>query len=288
VTVTAVRTTRRPLADRLRRVVLYAVLCAGAFVTLFPFLWLVRSSLMGDGQIFRSPPEWVPNPFHWDNYSGALTARPFGQYFLNTLAIEAVVVPGVLLVGALSAFTFARLRWRGRNVVFAVLLSGLMLPYAVTLVPTFIGWQKVGLVGTYVPLTLPAWFGAGQIGLIFLMRQFFLTIPRELDDAAYVDGATPLTVFWRIVLPLSKPVLIVVGVFTFIAVWNDFLNPLIYLADDNRYTLALGLAAFQGVYTAQWGYLMAASTVVIAPIIAVFFLAQRQILEGITLTGLKG
>ncbi|TDC26679.1 carbohydrate ABC transporter permease [Streptomyces sp. 8K308] len=283
-TTVSTRRRRRPAA----RALLYAVLCGGALVTLFPFVWLVRSALMEDGQIFTAPPEWLPDPFAWGNFTGALTARPFGRYFLNTLTIEAVVVPGVLLVGALSAFTFARLRWRGRNVVFAVLLSGLMLPYTVTLVPTFIGWQQLGLVNTYVPLTLPAWLGAGQIGSIFLMRQFFLSIPRELDDAAYMDGARPLTVFWRIVLPLSKPVLIVVGVFTFIGVWNDFLNPLIYLADSNRYTLALGLAAFQGVYTAQWGYLMAASTVVIAPVIAMFFLAQRQILEGITLTGLKG
>ncbi|WP_199826297.1 carbohydrate ABC transporter permease [Streptomyces sp. SBT349] len=272
----------------LSRALLHLVVAAGAVITLFPFLWLVRSALMEDGQIFVSPPEWLPDPFAWHNFSDSLTARPFGRYFLNTLTIEAVVVPGVLLVGALSAFAFARLRWRGRNPVFAVLLSALMLPYAVTLVPTFIGWQHLGLVGTYVPLTLPAWFGVGQIGSIFLMRQFFLTIPRELDDAAYMDGASPFTVFWRIVLPLSKPVLIVVGIFTFIGVWNDFLNPLIYLADTNRFTLALGLASFQGVYSAQWGYLMAASTVVIAPIIAVFFLAQRHILEGITLTGLKG
>ncbi|RMI44976.1 carbohydrate ABC transporter permease [Streptomyces triticirhizae] len=286
-TTTGTGTTRRP---RLRpaRALLHLTLCAGALVTLFPFLWLVRSALMEDGQIFAAPPEWVPAPFAWHNFSDALTARPFGRYFLNTLAIEAVVVPGVLLVGALSAFTFARLRWRGRDVVFAVLLSSLMLPYAVTLVPTFVGWQHLGLVGTWVPLTLPAWFGAGQMGAIFLMRQFFLGIPRELDDAAYVDGASPFTVFWRIVLPLSKPVLIVVGIFTFIAVWNDFLNPLIYLADTDRFTLALGLAGFQGSYTAQWGYLMAASTVVIAPIILLFFFAQRHILEGITLTGLKG
>ncbi|OIV36315.1 sugar ABC transporter ATP-binding protein [Mangrovactinospora gilvigrisea] len=278
---------RRPRSGA-RRFLLYAVLCVCAAATLLPFLWLVRSALMKDGQIFKSPPEWLPSPFAWHNFGGALTAQPFGRYFLNTLTLELAIVPGVLFVGSISAFAFARLRWRGRNTVFAVLLSALMLPYAVTLVPTFIGWQYAGLVGTYVPLSLPAWLGAGQIGSIFLLRQFFLSIPRELDDAAYVDGARPWTVYWRIVLPLSRPALLVVGIFTFIGVWNDFLNPLIYLADAKRYTLSLGLAMFQGSYSAQWGYLMAASTIVILPIIVLFFLAQRHILEGITLTGLKG
>ena len=171
--------------------------------------------------------------------------------------------------------------------MFGVLLSALMLPYAVTLIPTFIFWQSVDAINTYAPLTVPAWFGGGAFN-IFLLRQFFLTIPKELDEAAYIDGATPLDILTRIVLPLSKPVLVVVVIFTFIGVWNDFLGPLIYLSDDDKFTLSLGLASFRGIYNAQWGYLMAASTAVVTPIILLFFFAQRYFIEGITLTGGKG
>ncbi|MBO0882457.1 MAG: carbohydrate ABC transporter permease, partial [Mycobacterium sp.] len=260
----------------------------GAIPTILPFIWLLRSAFMGSGQIFVSPPQWIPHPWEWSNFSGALTAVTFGQYFINTLIIEVFVVVGTVLSCAVSAFSFARLRWRGRNVVFAIILTSLMLPYAVTLIPTFMAWQKLGAVNTFVPLIVPAFVTAGGVFNIFLMRQFFLTIPYELDEAAYIDGATPLQVFWTITIPLSRPVLVVVTLFTFVGVWNDFLNPLIYLNDSSKFTLALGLASFQSIYNAQWGYLMAASTVVIAPIIALFFFAQRYFIEGITLTGIKG
>lgn len=270
------------------RVVVYLLLILGVIPTLLPLIWLVRSALMTNGQMFIGPPQWIPRPFAWSNFSGAMTAQPFGSYFSNTLIIEFFVLVGTLLSCSFAAFSFARLRWRGRNVVFGVLLSGVMLPYAVTLIPTFVLWRQFSALNTFFPLIVPAFFGSGPaIFNIFLLRQFFLTIPYELDEAAYIDGASPFGVFWRIILPLSKPAMIVVSLFTFLGVWNDYLNPLVYLNSQNKFTLALGLASFQGEYTAQWGYLMAASTIVIAPIVVLFFIGQRYFIEGVTLTGLK-
>ncbi len=273
------------------RIGLWVGLVLGAIVMVVPFIWLLRSALMTDAQIFINPPEWIPNPPAWANFSEALTAQPFGQFFINTMIIELFVVTGTTLTCAMAGFAFARLRWKGRNFWFALLLTGVMLPYAVTLIPTFIGWSTIGALDTFFPLTIPAWFagGAGGAFNIFLFRQFFLGLPYELDEAAYVDGASPWQVFWLIIMPLSKPVLIVVAIFTFIGVWNDFLGPLLYLGgDETKFTLALGLATFQSIYTAQWGYLMAASLVVILPIVILFFVLQRYFVEGIALTGLKG
>jgi multiple sugar transport system permease protein len=282
----------RPLAPRGlgKKILTYLLLLAGAVPTLLPLIWLVRSALMDSGQIFVSPPQWIPKPFAWDNFSGALTQVPFARYFLNTLVIEAGVLVGTVLSCSLAAFSFARLRWKHKNLVFGILMSGVMLPYAVTLIPTFVMWGSVGALDTFIPLTVPAWFAGAGGGVfnIFLFRQFFLTIPYELDEAAYIDGASPWKVFWAVIMPLSKPVVVVVVIFTFIGVWNDFLGPLLYLTSDSHYTLALGLAGFQSTYTAQWGFLMAASLVVILPIILIFFVLQRYFVEGVTLTGVKG
>lgn len=269
------------------QLVSYGLLVVGALICLTPFVWLLRSSLMEQRQMLIFPPEWIPKPLAWQNYTQGLTALPFGRYLANTLIIEVFVVIGATLTSVLAAYSFARLRWRHRDVVFGVLLTGMMLPYAVTLIPTFIGWRELHALGTFLPLTVPAWFGGGPFN-IFLLRQFFLTIPRELDEAAYLDGATPLQVVWHIILPLSRPALAVVAIFAFIAVWNDFLAPLIYLSDERQFTLALGLATFKTGYALKWGYLMAASAAVVAPIVALFFLAQRYFIEGIVTTGLKG
>ncbi|MEU8227506.1 carbohydrate ABC transporter permease [Kribbella sp. NPDC048915] len=275
---------------RARRVLVYAVLIAGVVPTVLPFIWLVRSALMNNNQMFIAPPEWIPRPFEWRNFTDALTAQPFARYFLNTMIIEVFTVTGTLLTCSIAAFSFSRLRWRGRNVVFGILLSGLMLPQAVLLVPTFLMWDAAQAINTYYPLIVPAWFGGAGGGIfnVFLLRQFFLTIPYELDEAAYIDGASPWRVFWQVIVPLSKPALMVVGIFTFIRTWNEFLDPLIYLNDSSKFTLALGLASFQGTYNAQWGYLMAAATATILPIILLFFFAQRYLIEGVTLTGVKG
>lgn len=269
------------------RMLLYIILVLGTLPTLLPFVWLVRSALMGSSQIFTAPPEWIPEPFEWANFSGALTSVPFARYFLNTMIIEFFVIIGSVFSCSFAAFSFSRLRWRGRNVMFGILMTSVMLPYAVTLIPTFMLWKGVGALNTYLPLTVPAFFASGQVFNIFLLRQFFLTIPYELDEAAYIDGASPFKVFWKVILPLSKPALVVVTIFTSVAVWNDYLNPLIYLTDPDKFTLALGLASYQGQYTAQWGYLMAAATIVMLPVVALFFFAQRYFIEGVTLTGTK-
>lgn len=277
------------VTKRVSRVALLVVLVLGAAACLLPFAWLVRSSFMEKAQIFAIPPEWIPHPFTIGNYVGAFASQPFLGYFFNTLTLEVIIIPGILFTCSLTAFAFARLRWRGRDTVFAILMTGLMLPYAATLIPTFLAWQSIGLVDTYVPLVAPAYFAGagGGMASVFLLRQFFRSLPRELDEAAYVDGASPWRVYFQIVLPLSRPALLVVGVFTFFAVWNDFLNPLVYISDPAKFTLSLGLAAFKGAYSSEWGYLMAASTIVTLPVIFIFFFAQRQLLEGIALTGLK-
>ncbi|MNW28818.1 L-arabinose transport system permease protein AraQ [compost metagenome] len=268
------------------RGLIYLVLAAGGIFSLLPLVWLIRSSLMDMGQIFELPPIWVPDPFQFSNYREALTILPFGRYFVNTLIIVVFSVLGVIVTSSISAYSFARMNWRGRNLVFGLLLSSMMLPYAVTLIPTFIGWSKVGLTNSFIPLIAPAWFGGGAFN-IFLLRQFYLSIPRELDEAAYVDGAGHWRIFWSIILPLTKPALIVVGLFSFLASWNDFLGPLVYLNDETQYTLALGLQQFKGMYSAEWHLMMAAATVVLLPAIIVFFIGQRYFIEGITLTGIK-
>lgn len=266
----------------------YAICLVFSVAMLFPFAWLVRSSVMSLDQIFVFPPEWIPRPWLWSNYDEALTETiPFGRYLMNTLVIVVLVVTGTVISSTLAAYGFARLRWPGRDIVFGMLLSTLMLPYAVTLIPTFIIWSHLGLTNTIIPLTLPAWFGGGMFN-IFLLRQFFRTIPRDLDDAARLDGASPPRILWDIIVPLSRPALITVGIFSFLATWNDFLNPLIYLTDDRKYTLALGLAQFKGLYNSEWGLLMAASTVVLIPTLVLFFIAQRYFIAGIAVTGLKG
>lgn len=275
---------------QLLRILIYLILIVGSGVMIFPFLWLVRSSLMGTEQIFMFPPEWIPHPIRWSNYPEALTTVPFGRYFLNTMSIEVFVLAGTLFSSTLAAYSFSRLRWKGRELAFMMILSTMMLPYAVMLIPTFMMWKGLGALDSIIPLTVPSWFGTGINGVfnIFLLRQFFMSIPRELDEAAYMDGAKPLTVLFRVIIPLSKPAIIVVSIFTFIAVWNDFLGPLIYLNSDLRFTLAIGLATFKGLYNAQWGYLMAASAAIVFPIIVLFFCAQRYFIEGIALTGTKG
>jgi multiple sugar transport system permease protein len=264
----------------------YVLLLIGSVVMLIPLVWLVRSSFMGLSQIFIFPPEWIPDPWQWDNYPKALTTIPFVRYFFNTLLILVPTVIGTLITASVSAFGFARLQWPGRDWVFGVLLSALMLPYAVTLIPTFLLWARIGLINTYWPLILPDWFG-GSIFYVFLLRQFFLTLPRELDEAAIIDGANPAQVLLHVVIPLSRPALITVGIFSALFEWNDFLGPLIYLNDSRQFTLSLGLAEFTGLYTSQWHLLMAASTVVIAPVLVLFLFAQRYFIEGITLTGIK-
>jgi multiple sugar transport system permease protein len=271
---------------KVSRFFIYLILIFGAFTSIFPFYWLIRSSFMTTAQIFELPPIWIPNPFRFKNYIEPFTVLPFGRYYFNSALVVLSVLVGVVATSALSAYSFSRLRWKWRDRVFTVILSSMMLPFAVTMIPTFIGWQSIGLVGTYFPLIVPAYFGGGAFN-IFLLRQFFLSIPKELDEAAYADGAGKMTIFLKVIVPLSKSALIVVAIFTFFNTWNDFLGPLIYLNSEQKFTLALGLFQFQSMYTSQWNLLMAAATLVILPIVIVFMIGQKYIIEGITLTGIK-
>jgi multiple sugar transport system permease protein len=270
------------------RVGLTLLVCmAIAIVLTTPFAWLVRSSLMDAGQIFEFPPAWIPRPFVWSNYPDALTAVPFGKYLLNTLTILIPSVVGTVASTTLAAYSFSRLTWPGRDLVFGLLLLTFMLPFVATLIPAFLLWTSLHLVNTNWPLVLPHWFGS-DVFFIFLLRQFFLTIPRELDEAAILDGANPLQVLWHIILPLSRPALATVAILSGLAAWNDFLDPLVYLNDSDKYTLALGLSEFMGLYSSQWHLLMAAATVIVIPIAVLFFFAQRYFVEGVSLTGSKG
>ncbi len=271
------------------KILVYLLLLIGTAFSLIPLYWMVRSSLMDIAQIFVMPPIWIPEPFRFHNYVEALTILPFGRYFINTVIIVILTVSGVVITSSISAYSFARLQWRGRDLVFGILLSSMMLPFAVTLIPTFVGWSALNLTNSFVPLIVPAWFGGFVSGAfyVFLLRQFYLTIPRDLDEAARIDGAGYLKIFLEIILPLTKPALIVVGLFSFLHTWNDFLGPLVYLNSESKKTVALGLQQFQGMYNAQWHLMMAASTVVLAPVIAVFFLGQKYFIEGIAMTGIK-
>ena len=262
------------------------VLIGGALIASVPLYWLVRSSLMTLGEIFIFPPLLWPKIMRWSNYYDAVTAVNFLLYFKNTMTIMIPVLFGTLLTSSMVGYGFARMRFPLKRFWFTLILSSLMLPYAVSMLPTFLLWARLGAINTFYPLTVPIWFGGGAFN-IFLLRQFFLTIPRELEDAAIIDGASHFQIFARIMTPLIKPALIVVGLFTFLNVWNDFLNPLIYLNEEKKYTLALGLMQFQGTYSTDWSLLMAGATIVVIPPVIVFIFGQKYFIEGVTMTGLK-
>lgn len=272
---------------KISKLLLYLFLAAGALACLFPFYWMLRSSFMDMGQIFVMPPIMIPDPLVMTNYKDALEVMPYFKYLLNTLIVVLSNVGGSVLSASLCAFSFSRMRWPGRDKIFMVILTALMMPAIVTMIPTFVMWSKLGLTNSLVPLALPAWFGGGVYN-IFLFRQFFMGIPRELDEAALVDGASFFTIYSKIVLPLSKSVIVVVAIFSFLNSWNDFMGPLIYLNDESKYTLSLGLQLFQGNYSAQWHLLMAAAILVLLPAVLVFFFGQKHIMEGIATTGIKG
>jgi ABC-type glycerol-3-phosphate transport system permease component len=274
---------------RLGHLAAYLLLTAGGIVMMVPFAWLVSSSLKSPQDIFVIPPEWIPADPQWSNYKEVMSKLPFPSYLGNTLIITFGALIGQVASAAVSAYSFARLRWPGRDVIFAVILGTILVPYTVTLIPTFILFKEFGWLDTYLPLIVPFWFGGGAFN-IFLLRQFFRTIPMELDESARLDGASSWRIFVEIVLPLSKPALAVVTVFGFLSHWNDFFGPLVYLNSEDLRTLALGLSALQGL---AWGrdathLVMAVSVIMITPIVVLFFLAQRTFIEGIVLTGIKG
>ncbi|MBN2310758.1 MAG: carbohydrate ABC transporter permease [Candidatus Hydrogenedentes bacterium] len=279
---------RRPPARLIAPLLTHAVAIALSAVFLFPFLWLLTSALKPNALLKQWPPVWVfaPTLEHFHSLFDPDSAFRFWQFLANTLFICAVTVSGNILASAMVAYGFARLKWPGRDILFYVMLGTMMVPAQTMMIPVFVLFRKLGWIDTFLPLTVPALFG--NAFFIFMLRQFFRTIPRDLLDAARVDGHGEIAIWWHIVMPLSVPALAVVGLFAFLNAWNDFINPLIYLLDETRYTLSLGLAMFQGQYETQYGSLMAASALMTCPIVVLFFFTQRQFIEGIKLTGIKG
>jgi multiple sugar transport system permease protein len=266
----------------------YLILSITAALFIIPFLWLLVTSLKVTNQVFTNPPIWIPNPIAWENYSQALLtpAFPFLNLMKNTLFYVITTTLGTLVSSSVVAYGFSRIRFQGRDFLFAVTLSTMMMPGIVTLIPTYVLFKVMGWVGTYAPLVVPSFFGAAFN--IFLLRQFMITVPYDLTDAALVDGATHFDILWRIMIPLVKPALLVIGVMNVMWAWNDFMGPLIYLSDQKLYPLVMGLSAFQTQHSILWNQLMAASLATCFPLIVLFFVAQRYFIEGITLTGLKG
>ncbi len=269
-------------------IVVLALLLVAAGTFLLPLLWMISTSLKPKEQIFVYPLIWLPKPIMWGNYLRAWNNPSFHylQFTRNSLYYALMSTTGILLSCSLVAYSFARLRWWGRDFWFIVTLAVMMIPYPVTLIPRYLIFSAIGWINSFKPLIVPDFLG--QAFFIFLLRQFFMTIPADLSNAAKIDGASELQIYARIILPLSKSALVTVALFTFLFVWNDFLGPLIYLTDGEKYTLSVGLAAFRGQYRTQWDLMMAASTLVTLPMVVIFFFAQKQFIEGITLTGMKG
>ena len=274
-------------AEQMKRVGVFVMLLSGAILFSVPFLWTVSTALKTNEQVFAVPPEWVPRPPQWNNFARAWTELPFPTFVINTVLITIIACVGQVFSASLVAYGFARFTFKGKNALFYLMLSTMMLPSQVTMIPVFLLWRELRLIDTFAPLTVPAFFGGGAF-TIFLLRQFFLTIPRELDEAAMLDGASPLAIWWRVLLPLSRPALITTALFSFLGHWDDFMGPLIYLNSMEKYTVSIGLRMFQDMFGTQLELLMAASLIHILPTIVIFFVAQRYFIKGIALTGLKG
>ncbi|MBI4786277.1 MAG: carbohydrate ABC transporter permease [Chloroflexi bacterium] len=270
----------------LGRTLIYLILAAGAFVILIPFAWTISTALKTPQQALRVPPEWIPSPVVWKNFLDAWSAKPFATFYANSLLVAALSIVGQVLSCSLVAYGFARLRFPGRDVLFLIVLSTLMIPFQILIIPRFILFKNLGWLDSLLPLIVPNFFG-GAFN-IFLLRQYFLSIPLELDDAARMDGCGHWGIFWRIILPLSKPALGAVMVFEFLQSWDDFLGPLIYLSKEANYTVALGLAAFRNDYFIEWNLFMAAAAVAMAVPLVIFFIAQKYFIEGVQLTGTGG
>lgn len=267
--------------------VIWVVLLAGAVLMLAPLLWMVSCSFKLEQRVFQFPPQLIPDPFRPANYVEALAYKPFHIYFRNTAFLVVINELAILLASSFCAYGFARIRFPGREFWFGLVLATMMVPYVVMLVPQFVIFSRLKWIDTFLPLTVPYFFGGGAFN-IFLLRQFFRSIPEDLADAARIDGCSEYAIYARIMLPLAKPPLITVAIFTFLSTWNDFMGPLLYINSPQRFTLAIGLASFRSVMLNRWDLLMAASTAVTVPVIVVFFLAQRYFVQGVVLTGLKG
>jgi multiple sugar transport system permease protein len=276
---------RHSLSFYLRSAGTYLIMIALGLFFFVPILWMVSVSLKSMNETFAIPPTLLPQAWQWSNYLKAMTVVPFARYFMNSLLICTGTVVGTVLSCSLVAYALSRIRWWGRTIIFVLVLASMMLPGQVTMIPVFVFFRKLGWVGTFAPLIVPTFFG--NAFYIFMMRQFFLTIPEELLDAARIDGASYFVIYWRIMLPLSVPVISTVALFSFLSSWNDFLGPLIYLTKDSMWTIAIGLRGFQSQHGWEWELLMAAAVIFTLPCILLYFFAQRSFMRGIVTTGFK-
>ena len=268
-----------------RKVLLYVLLIIIGIIMVVPFLWMISTSLKEQYDTVKIPPVWIPNPPRWQNYVDLFTQQPMLQFMLNTIKIVFFVVLGQLFFSSLAAYSFARIKFKGRTVMFFFYIATLMVPGQVTMIPTYLMFAKVGLVDNHIVLILPAFFSAFGV---FLLRQFFMSLPKELEEAAEIDGCNPFTTYYRIMLPLIVPAMLTQGVFTLMNTWNDYMGPLIYLTTPEKYTMTLGIAYFKGVYTTQWNLVMAGSVLSVIPILVAYLCAQKYFVEGIAFSGVKG
>lgn len=268
-----------------RKVLLYVLLIIIGIIMVVPFLWMISTSLKEQYDTVKIPPVWIPNPPRWQNYVDLFTQQPMLQFMLNTIKIVFFVVLGQLFFSSLAAYSFARIKFKGRTVMFFFYIATLMVPGQVTMIPTYLMFAKVGLVDNHIVLILPAFFSAFGV---FLLWQFFMSLPKELEEAAEIDGCNPFTTYYRIMLPLIVPAMLTLGVFTLMNTWNDYMGPLIYLTTPEKYTMTLGIAYFKGVYTTQWNLVMAGSVLSVIPILVAYLCAQKYFVEGIAFSGVKG
>jgi multiple sugar transport system permease protein len=265
---------------------LHLALILAGLTFLVPLLWVISTSLKAAGQVFVLPIQWLPSPVLWSNYVQIFTILPLSRFILNSALVTVLGTLGSVVSALVVGYSLSRLRWPGREQVFALVVATMMLPGIVTLIPTFIFFNYLGWIDTYLPLFVPSWFGGAFY--IFLMRQFMLGIPYELEEAGRIDGASSFRILWQIIGPLCGPAVATVAIFSFLTHYNDFLGPLIYLSTNDKFTLPLGIYWYQGRYGNSWNLVMAASLVAIAPVVVLFFVAQRYFIQGIALTGLAG
>jgi multiple sugar transport system permease protein len=259
----------------------FVLLAIGSLLILSPVWWMISTSLKTMAEVMQYPPSFFPSEWKWENYARTWEAAPFTLYTINTVTITFLVVAGSVLVNSFIAYGFAKIPFRGKKILFALVLSTMMIPGFVTLIPQYVLFSELNWVNTYYPLVVPSFFGSAFF--IFLLRQFYMTIPNELIEAAKMEGASHFYIWWKIGIPLIKPALATVAIFSFNGAWNDFLSPLLYLNDENLYTLQLGLQVFKGQMNTQWNYLMAGSLLVLLPVIVLFFIFQKYFIQGINL-----
>lgn len=265
----------------------YFVLCVFSIVILVPFFWMISSSLKTPGNIFVTPPQLIPNPFRWTNYTELFEAVPFGTQFFNSVYIGVVVTGGVCFFSSLAGYAFAKMHFAGKNIIFLLLLSSMMIPTEATIIPLFDWMSKLGFINTHIPLIIPPMLGAAGMFGVFMLRQFFITVPDDLIEAAKIDGCGPPRTFF-LVFPLAKATIGALFIYTFLGTWNEFLSPLVFLNSANLYTVPLSLSLLTDQHGTDWNLVMAASTIATLPLLLVFFFAQKQFVEGIAMTGIKG